>query len=102
VSKRANFRLTCSLCDHEWIGEPYYEQDDYIERCPECNSEEFEIGKEYRPFRIESFWIVLLILECLFSLPRNAGESLSQSRAVVSHTAASITNNSGSFRAGTF
>ncbi len=56
-----DYRLSCSICRHEWIGQP----NDETEKCPECNSEEFEIGKEYRPFRIESFWIVLFILQIL-------------------------------------
>jgi len=58
-----DYRLTCDLCRHEWIGQPYDMQ--YETKCPECNSEEFQIGSEYRPSIIQSFWIVLLVLDVL-------------------------------------
>jgi hypothetical protein len=53
-----DYRLTCCDCDQEWIG-PVTEE--YEVRCPECNSDDIWIGSQYRPFHIESFWIVLLI-----------------------------------------
>ena len=53
-------RLTCAVCQHQWIGTPYDQQ--YTEKCPECDSEEFEIGREYRQLNIrEALWLVLLI-----------------------------------------
>jgi len=57
VSK--DYRLTCCDCKEEWIGSPY--DPEYEIRCPECNSDEIWVGAEYVPFRIQSFWIVLLI-----------------------------------------
>jgi Zn finger protein HypA/HybF involved in hydrogenase expression len=59
VSKPHDYRLTCSNCQHEWIGRPYDEQ--YAELCPECRSDEFQIGGEYAPSRIQAFWVVLLV-----------------------------------------
>lgn len=54
-----DFWLECDICKHEWIGTPYAQE--YTEKCPECNSEEFQIGSEHTPFRIQSFWVVILI-----------------------------------------
>ena len=60
-----SYRLTCDLCRHEWFGYPY--DTDHVEKCPECNSDIFEIGKEYRPFKFQSFWIVLFVLNVLLT-----------------------------------
>jgi hypothetical protein len=64
MARPRDYRLTCDICKYQWIGEPY-RNDGTEEKCPECNSEEFEIGRQYSsildfsPF--EPFYIVLLI-----------------------------------------
>lgn len=40
-----DYWLTCAACKEEWIGQPYDSQ--YEEKCPECDSEDFEVGAEY-------------------------------------------------------
>lgn len=42
-----DYRLTCAKCKYEWIGQPYDQV--YVEKCPECDSEDLEIGAEYHP-----------------------------------------------------
>jgi len=59
-----DYRLTCCDCGEAWIG-PVTEEREVL--CPECNSDDIWIGERYEPFRIQSFYglIVLLVLECL-------------------------------------
>jgi hypothetical protein len=52
--------LTCDLCEADWIGEPY-RKDGTTERCPECNSDELEIGREYHRKPPSLPYVVLLI-----------------------------------------
>ncbi len=56
--------LECDLCKCEWIGHPYRE-DGYTEKCPECNSEEFYIGKLHRA-PLGTLWLVLLVPNFMF------------------------------------
>jgi len=61
MRSKTDYWLSCSICRHCWVGQPYDEQE-YTEKCPECNSEEFEIEREYRSFDWPSpFWVLLLI-----------------------------------------
>ncbi len=57
------YYLTCNECQKEWIGRPWDESFGG-EKCPECGSTEFEIGKQYVPrasdYR-QAFWVVLLV-----------------------------------------
>jgi hypothetical protein len=53
--------LTCDICKHEWIDQPFANLEFSI-KCPECNSEYFEIGDAHKSFDWTSpFWVVLLI-----------------------------------------
>ncbi len=52
--------LTCDLCKEEWIGEPDH-MDGTEETCPECGSEEFEVGAEYHTKFPSLYPLVLLI-----------------------------------------
>lgn len=61
---RHDYWLTCQDCQHDWVGRPYDTRDGE-EKCPECSSDNFEIGDQYRsrewPDPSVTFYAILLI-----------------------------------------
>ena len=56
----SDYWLTCDHCKEEWIGEPY-RKDGSTERCPECDSDEFEVGAQYGS-KISSLYPLILLI----------------------------------------
>ena len=52
--------LECDDCHEKWIGEPY-RKDGSTERCPECGSDEMEIGESFAR-KIPSLYPLILIV----------------------------------------